>query len=122
MSQDPFRHHTPDTLLTPKAQAFFTACYVNDSEEAKNPLVSPLRAADLSGLPPALMISAEYDPLREEEEKYVQRLKEAGGKVTYRCFAKCMHAFTHFGPEPEASEAWALIHAQLRQAFSGKFD
>ena len=63
------------------------------------------------------MISAEYDPLREEEKMYVRRLAEAGVPVTYRCFAGCMHAFTHFGPEPAASEAWKLIQTQLRQAF-----
>ena len=117
MSLDPFRHETQDTLLTARAQSFFTACYVGCPEDAENPLVSPLRAEDLSGLPPALMISAEYDPLREEEKMYVRRLAEAGVPVTYRCFAGCMHAFTHFGPEPAASEAWKLIQTQLRQAF-----
>ena len=117
MSLDPYRHETRDTLLTARAQSFFTACYVSSPEETKNPLVSPLRSEDLSGLPPALMISAEYDPLREEEELYAARLEEAGVAVTYRCFDGCMHAFTHFGPEPAASEAWKLIQAQLRQAF-----
>ena len=117
MSLDPFRHESKDMLLTPKVQAFFTACYVRTPEEAKNRLVSPLRAEDLSGLPPALMISAEYDPLREEEELYVRRLEEAGVPVKYECFQGCMHAFTHFGPEAAANDAWELIHARLRQAF-----
>lgn len=118
MSLDPFRHETKDTLLTARAQSFFTACYVNQPEETENPLVSPLRADDFSGLPPALMISAEYDPLREEEEMYVQRLNGAGVPVTYRCFEGCMHAFTHFGPEPAASQAWQLIQTELRRAFT----
>ena len=117
MSLDPFRHESRDTLLTPKVQVFFTACYVKNPEDAANPLVSPLRAADLAGLPTALMISAEYDPLREEEEMYVRRLEEAGVVVKYMCFKECMHAFTHFGPEPAATEAWNLIYTQLRQAF-----
>ena len=120
MSLDPFRHEIRDTLLTAKAQAFFTACYVRESHDTLNELVSPLRARDLSWLPPALMISAEYDPLREEEEMFVRRLEHSGVAVTYRCFSGCMHAFTHFGPEPAASQAWQLIHEQLKQAFLTK--
>ena len=117
LSLDPNRHETRDTLLTARVQLFFTACYVRDQSDIYNPLVSPLRAADLAGLPPVLLISAEYDPLREEEEMYARRLETAGVDVTYKCFRGCMHAFTHFGPEPAASEAWDLIHAHLRQAF-----
>ena len=114
---DPFSKPSRDTLLTSNAQVFFTACYIKNKEQRLNPLASPLLAKSLEGLPDALIISAEYDPLREENELYAQRLSEAGVNVTYRMFAGCMHAFTHFGPEPAASEAWKLIHANLKQAF-----
>jgi acetyl esterase len=117
-SADPFLTRARDTLLTAKAQAFFTACYLPDKSAQTHPLASPLLATDLAGLPPALIIAAEYDPLRVEEEKYAKRLEEAGVDVTFKVFEGCMHAFTHFGQEPAASQAWALIHEKLRQAFA----
>lgn len=120
LSLVPFRHESLDIFLTPQVQKFFTACYIRTAEDALNPMVSPLRATDLSELPPALMISAEHDSLREEQERYVRRMKTAGVDVTYRCFTGCMHAFTHRGMEPAASEAWEMIQEQLRQFFSLK--
>ncbi len=118
-SMDPFDKPTRDPLLTPRAQAFFTSCYLNELEDAQNPLASPLLAETFEGLPAALIISAEYDPLCAENELYGKKLSVAGVDVTYRMFAGCMHAFTHFGTEPAASEAWALIHGKLKQAFAG---
>lgn len=117
LSVDPYKKGTQDKMLTPKAQTFFDDCYFNSPADAFNPLVSPLLAADLAGLPPALVIAAEYDPLRAEEERYAQRLAAAGVAVTFRLFAGCSHAFTHFGPEAAADEAWALIASKLREAF-----
>lgn len=114
---DPFAKPSSDSLLTPNAQVFFTACYIKNEEQRFHPLASPLLAKNFEGLPAALIISAEYDPLRDENELYAQRLSEAGVDVTYRMFAGCMHAFTHFGPEPAAREAWELIHVNLKQAF-----
>lgn len=117
-SLDPFRQEFQDVKLRPEIQAFFAACYVQEPEDAKNPLVSPLRAESLFGLPPTLMIAAEYDPLRAEEELYAKRLAQAGVDVTYRCFAGCRHAFTHMEATPAAEAAWDLIGVHLRQAFS----
>ncbi|MHC1761191.1 MAG: alpha/beta hydrolase [Negativicutes bacterium] len=114
---DPFSKPSRDTLLTPNAQVFFTACYLKNEERRSDPLASPVLAKSLEGLPDALIISAEYDPLRGENELYARRLSEAGVAVTYRMFAGCMHAFTHFGPEAAAREAWELIRANLKQVF-----
>ena len=116
---DPETKGDRDPLLTAKAQAFFTACYLHDSADAANPLASPLLAESLAGLPPALIITAELDPLCAEDEQYAKRLAVDGVAVTYRMFAGCSHAFTHFGPEPAAQEAWTLIQEKLQQAFSG---
>lgn len=118
MTVDPYAQESRDAMLTPKAHIFFNECYFNTPADAHNPLVSPLLAGDLAGLPPALMIAAEYDPLRSGEERYVQRLAEAGVDVTYRMFAGCSHAFTHFGPQEAADEAWNLIAAKLKEAFA----
>lgn len=116
---DPFAKSLEDTLLTPKAQAFFSSCYFKGGEE-NNPLGSPLLAENLTGVPAALIISAEYDPLCAEDELYAKRLSDAGIEVTYKMFAKCMHAFTHFGPEPAATAAWDLIHRKLREVFGNR--
>jgi acetyl esterase len=117
LTLDPYAQESRDALLTPKAHIFFNACYFNTPADARNPLVSPLLAGDLAGLPPALVIAAEYDPLRADGERYAARLRAAGVDATYRLFAGCSHAFTHFGPEEAADEAWALIAAKLREAF-----
>ena len=118
--RDPYEKIGQDLLLTAKAQSFFSACYLEDAEAAKNPLASPILAESFAGLPPALVIAAEFDPLRAENEQYAEALKRAGGAVTYRLFPGCMHAFTHFGPEESANEAWRLIRNSLRQAFWGR--
>ncbi len=114
---DPETKGDRDALLTARAQAFFTACYLRDESDAHNPLASPLLAEDFSGLPPALVITAEYDPLQAEDEAYARRLLAAGVAVTYKMFDGCMHAFTHLGPDAAANEAWQLIQTCLRQAF-----
>ncbi len=118
-SIDPELKGNSDALLTPRAQAFFSACYLHVSIDETNPLASPLLAENLTGLPPALIIAAEHDPLRIEDEEYGKRLAAAGVPVTFRMFEGCMHAFTHFGPEPSATEAWSLIHDRLKQVFWG---
>jgi acetyl esterase len=64
-------------LLTRATMQWFVDHYLGDLDP-KDPSVSPLHADDLSGLPPALVITAEYDPLRDEGEAYALRLREAG--------------------------------------------
>ena len=118
--RDPYEKVGKDLLLTAKAQSFFSSCYLEDAEAAKNPLASPILAESFAGLPPALVIAAEYDPLRAENERYAEALKTAGVTVTFHLFPGCMHAFTHFGPETAANEAWRLIQDSLRQAFWGR--
>lgn len=86
--------------------------YFNPDDDASNPLASPYNA-DPSVFPPALIISAEFDSLREEEEEFALKLKNNGNQVVYKCFEGCRHGFTHeiFDEynAPQAKEAWNLM-------------
>jgi acetyl esterase len=67
--------------------------YLNDPGEVDDPRVSPLKADDLSGLPPALVYTAGFDPLRDEGRAYADRLSAAGVKTIHREFESLIHGF-----------------------------
>jgi acetyl esterase len=81
---------------------------------AVDPRLSPLHSADLSGLAPAIVATAEFDPLRDEGDHYAQLLEKAGVEVAHRQFAGLIHGF--YGLEqlsPAIAEATAWLHAQF---------
>ena len=80
-------------LLTRDGMEWFWNHYLGPDGDGSHPHASPLRADDLSGLPPAHVITAEYDPLRDEGEAYAKRLQEAGVPVTQTRYAGQIHAF-----------------------------
>ena len=85
--------------------------------DLKDPLLSPYWADDVSGLPPACVVTAEYDPLRDEGEAYATRLAEAGVPVTLRRWDGQMHAFfTMVGFYPAAEPALMEAAGELRTA------
>jgi acetyl esterase len=105
-------------LLTPQLMRIFTAAYVPDPADRSDPLVSPGLADDLAGLPPALVITAENDRLRDEGDAYAKALDAAGVPVTHRVFEGVDHYFTHTGPVPEGKAAIDLMATTLRTALS----
>ena len=68
-------------LLTKASMEWFWDHYLASPDDGKNPYASPLQASALSGLPPAMVVTAEFDPLRDEGQAYARRLQEAGVKV-----------------------------------------
>lgn len=80
----------------------FNAFYIDSGADPADPFVSPIKRADLTGLPPALIVTAEHDPLRDEGELYGQKLKEAGVAATVSRYAGAGHGFVqHFSWIPE---------------------
>lgn len=82
-----------DYFLTQETMTFFWNHYVRDERDSKNPLVAPLKARNFGGLPPALVITAEFDPLRDEGEAYAERLRAAGVPTVVSRYDGAIHGF-----------------------------
>jgi acetyl esterase len=92
-------HSEPETsvLLTHSVIRWFRDHYFNSPADAGDWRASPARATDLAGLPPAYVLTAGADPLRDEGAEYAARLKDAGVAVTYRHFPGQFHGFFTMG-------------------------
>jgi acetyl esterase len=105
-------------LLTKDTMDYFIGHYIDDLAHFKDWRASPLLHEDLSNLPPALVLTAGYDPLRDEGAAYAERLTAAGNRASYVCFDRQIHGFILMGKVlDEANTAVALCAAELRRAF-----
>ncbi len=103
-------------VLTRDTLAYFHDHYITDPAHDLDWRASPLLHTDLAGLPPALVITAGYDPLRDEGLDYARALTEAGNRATCVCFERQIHGFITMGRVlDEANTAVALCAAELRR-------
>lgn len=90
---------------------FYRECYSYGGADLKNPLASPVLATteDLKGTPATLVITAEFDTLRTDAEKYAVRLIELGTTVIVKRFSHCVHGFTHRAYKDEPQQAIQMM-------------
>ncbi|MCY3557954.1 MAG: alpha/beta hydrolase [Chloroflexi bacterium] len=105
-------------LLTRASMVWFWDHYLNSDADGQEAYASPIKAADLSGLPPALVQTAEYDPLRDEGEAYGAALEAAGTEVSVHRYNGVVHdPFMMFAVIPTGveclKEAAAFINARI---------
>ena len=114
------RENAKGYLLTSEAMEFCRELYLENPADAHHPYASPLLAEDLSGLPPALIITAELDPLRDEGEAYARALQSAGVPATLWCCQGQIHGCQNWVKVlPElASANRSIIATRLRAAYS----
>jgi len=114
-----YDEHGDGYLLGRAEMAWFWDHYVPDRERRDDPRASPLRSEDLSGLPPALVVIAEYDPLRDEGLEYARALSEAGVAVEVEHFDDVIHGFFGLATYAErGDEAVARVGRAVRAALA----
>ncbi len=119
MSHPSHERFAEGLLLTRPTMKWFLGHYLRGAEDLADWRVSPLRATSLANLPPALVLTAGYDPLCDEGEDYAARLAAAGVPVTRVRVEGVIHGFLTMGKLiPAANEAVAMIAAALKIAFA----
>ncbi|HUC71630.1 MAG TPA: alpha/beta hydrolase [Stellaceae bacterium] len=123
-------YHTPGTPsyqenaegygLTRDTMKWFWGHYLSDPSEGAHPHAAPLRAPNMSGLPPALVVTAQYDPLRDEGESYAEKLRAAGVATTLTRYPGVNHGFMFWvGVVDKAGAAMNEACEWLRGSFAG---
>ena len=108
-------------LLTRDSILYYRGHYIANASQWEDWRASPLLHPDLSRLPPSLVITAGFDPLRDEGLQYANRLTDSGNRCTYACFDRQIHGFILMGRVlHEADTAVAMCAAALRAAFDGR--
>ena len=119
MSMPSINENADGPLLTKAAMLWFVNHYLRSEGDRTDPLASPLLASNLRGLPPAFILTAECDPLRDEGEAYGRRLEEAGVAAEVQRYDGMPHGFFSFGAALDGGRrAFADTIARLRSAFA----
>lgn len=110
------RENSEGYLLTRRDVVWAYNHYLSEVGDKLNPLVSPLLAADHSGLPAAIIVTAEFDPLRDEGEAYGEKLRQGGVPVKVRRYDGMIHGFLSLsGVVTRGQEGLREIGADLRE-------
>lgn len=113
------RENSEGYFLTQEAMEWFKNHYLNSEADETNPLASPLLNDNLAGLPPALVITAEYDPLRDEGEQYADKLRNAGVEAACSRYDGVIHGFISMADIiDKGKEALKETGAALKNAFN----
>ena len=111
-----YRENADGYLLTRGSMEWFWDHYLASPDDARNPYASPLHASSLEGLPPAMVITAEFDPLRDEGLAYAKRLRDAGVSVRSSHYDGMIHGFLWMaGALERGRELIAEIGGELRK-------
>ncbi len=114
-----YRKYWDKLILTGEGMEFFRDCYLDTPADRKNPYASPLLAGDLSGLPPALVITAEHDVLTSDGELFARRLKEAGVEARHVSFPGVIHLFFGMSALSREENGLDLAAEALKEALAG---
>ena len=102
--------------LTRRRMQWYWDLYLRDESDAANPYAAPAAAESLAGLPPAIVLTAEYDVLRDEGRSYAERLQAAGIPATHLDYAGMTHLFfNRWNAIDRAREAIAFVGGELAQ-------
>lgn len=99
---------------------WYRSHYLRSTADARDPRASPGLTSNLAGLPQAVILTAEFDPLRDEAEKYAQRLQDAGVAVRLKRHGGCIHGFFAMLDLPEARAAHDDVGCEIRRMFTEK--
>jgi acetyl esterase len=97
METDSYRDNAEGYLLSAASMRWFRDHYIPEPAQRAEPYASPARAEDLSGLPPAFIATMEFDPLRDEGERYAELLQKAGGTATVQRYDGQIHGLFWLG-------------------------
>ncbi len=98
---------------------YFWGHYLTGPHDGRHPHASPIKAESLAGLPPAMVITAECDPIRDQGEAYAQRLRDAGVSFSVKRYEGAIHAFFNLGGVIDAGkQAIADSAATLKTALA----
>jgi acetyl esterase len=100
-------------FLTKEMMEWFTKHYCGNENDLKQPYLSPLFASNLTNLPPALIITGEYDPLKGEGELYAERLKAAGNLVIFKEYEGMIHGFFYM---PRYFKSARYLEVQIKES------
>ena len=113
---DSYRNNSTGYGLSTQAMQWFWDQYLQGDEHDANPYAAPMQATSFKGLAPAIIMTAEYDPLLNDGERYASLLERAGVSVLYKCYEGMIHGFfSNMAVTPTAQEAIDFLAEEVKK-------